>query len=81
MQIRNGLCNSLLLDPADMAVEDVLALHGAVHLPKVSLLWAGWGKVHGCGGGWGAGNSSQECRGGQRDWQVGDLQLAGLHAA
>ena len=34
--MRNALCNSLLIDPADMAVEDVLALHGAAHLPRGS---------------------------------------------
>jgi ornithine decarboxylase len=32
--MRNGLCNSLLLEPADMAVEDVLSMHAAVHLPR-----------------------------------------------
>ena len=36
MQVRNALCNSLLIDPADMGVEDVLALHGAAHLPRGS---------------------------------------------
>jgi hypothetical protein len=34
--VRNGLCNSLLIDPADMGVEDVLALHAAAHLPSGS---------------------------------------------
>ncbi|KAL4419048.1 hypothetical protein ABPG77_011030 [Micractinium sp. CCAP 211/92] len=32
--VRNGLCNSLLIDPCDMGVEDVLALHGAAHLAR-----------------------------------------------
>ena len=36
LQVRNALCNSLLIDPADMGVEDVLALHGAAHLPRGS---------------------------------------------
>lgn len=35
-QVRNGLCNSLLIDPADMAVEDVMALHGAQQVSKAS---------------------------------------------
>ncbi|PSC69452.1 ornithine decarboxylase [Micractinium conductrix] len=34
--VRNGLCNSLLIDPVDMGVEDVLALHGTAQLPKSS---------------------------------------------
>lgn len=51
-QVRNGLCNSLLIDPADMGVEDVLALHGAAHLPKV---WLGTG----CGDAWVVGQANQ----------------------
>lgn len=55
-QVRNGLCGSLLMEPpADMAVEDVLALHGAVHLPKASHWGGGRGRL-----GWGAEAAAQE---------------------